>query len=532
MNHTSGIPANIKTGISIAISILIWLLLAPPELGGSTRYAMVIGKSMLPTLRAGDLVLLRTMQDYRAGEIIGFYDPNLNAVIVHRIITIVNGQYKTQGDNNQDADLYSPQKGDVLGRVILRAPLLGNIVAVMKQPLVFTGVVGLMIVFLWATFRQPASPHDRQQREVRLDIPTPASPASSSGTSGTSGFPQQASPKSIEAVNILLVILVILSLGFVIWTFSLDRYQTVDPVPYSQTGRFSYTASAIPGIYDSDSARTGDPVFTQITCILNVTYDYTIAGSGLEFISGTYQTYARVQDKKSGWTKTIPLTNLVSFSGPNLTTTSSIDLCQIRSMIEATEEMTGIKLGSYSMDVIAAVELNGQIQGVPLQEHLVSTLSFIFERLNLYVNQNNNLTDPFTTQEQKSIDSQKVDYAVIDILGREVRVISLRILSIALLVLFGTFLGVFLYQTITVMNTDINRKIELQYGALVIDSSDFILKFAPVIEFGTIDELARLAIYNHTVILRTRKDPNTFYTVRIGEISYRYIANTPTSFNS
>ena len=36
-----------------------WAVLAPPELGGSTRYVILDGSSMAPSLHAGDLAVIR-----------------------------------------------------------------------------------------------------------------------------------------------------------------------------------------------------------------------------------------------------------------------------------------------------------------------------------------------------------------------------------------------------------------------------------------------------------------------------------------
>lgn len=518
MNNSSSLSNSIKAGLSFALSILIWLVLAPPELGGSTRYAMVVGKSMLPTLHSGDLVLLRSALAYQVGDIVGYMDPNLKAIIVHRIISSANGQYVTKGDNNADLDSYLPTNADVLGKIWLRAPMLGNLVATLKRPLIFTLVVGAMVLFLLLTFIQPENSH---QKKKEINLNTSNHTTDVEKTKGSSAN----NPKGMESLLVVVVIAFVLCLGFAIWSFTKPVYQKVDPISYEQVGKFSYTASAIPGIYDSDSAQTGDPVFTQLTCILNITFAYNILGEGLGNVTGTYQTYVKVYDQKSGWTKTIPLTAASTFLGDNLSTTSTVDLCQIKSMIETTEEKTGLRLGNYSMDVIAAVSVNGLLQGVALQDFMVSTLPFVFERLDVYVNTNNSELDPFSTTEKGTLESQELIFNNVSVLGIPMSVLTSRFLSAALLVLSGTFLGVLLYGTVKLMNTDIDKKIELQYGALVIDSSDFILKFAPVIEFDTIDELARLAAYNHTVILRTKKLNMVFYTVRIGEISYRYISN-------
>jgi signal peptidase len=517
MDTSLGISKSIKAGISFALSILIWMFLAPPELGGSTRYAMVVGKSMLPTLHAGDLVMLRIAADYQVGDIVGFTDPNVHAAIVHRIVTNVNGQFITKGDNNADLDSYMPTRDKILGKVWLRAPALGNLVAILKRPIIFTSVVGLMVLFLILTFNKPSS-QDQDKREINLNTINQTATTEKAKVSNVF-------PRATESLLVILVVAFVLSLGFVIWSFSKPVYQKVEPISYEQTGKFTYTASAIPGIYDSDSAKTGDPVFTQLTCMLNVTFDYLIRAEGLGNVSGTYQTYAKVYDPKSGWTKTIPLTIATSFTGETINTTSTVDLCQIKTMIETTEEKTGLHLGNYSMDIVAAVSVNGLVQGVALQDFMVSTLSFIFERLSVYVNIINSEIDPFSKVDQGTVESQELTFNSINVLGIPTRVVTVRYLSAAFLVLTGTFLGILLFEINKLLSTDIDKKIELQYGALVIDSSDFILKFAPVIEFETIDELARMAAYNHTAILRTKKPNMIFYTVRIGEISFRFISD-------
>jgi signal peptidase len=518
MGNSSSLSKSIKASITFALSILVWILLAPPELGGSTRYAMVIGKSMLPTLHSGDLVLLHSSQAYQVGEIIGFLDPNIHAIIVHRIISSANGQYITKGDNNRDPDVYSSTNPDILGKVWFRAPLLGNLIAAIRQPLFFTLVVGIMVLFIILTFSQSKNP-PQIKNEMRLKTTNPLKSTNGVETSAYNNS------KLMEFLIVVLVVIFVLCLGFLIWSFSKSVYEKAAPIPYIQTGDFSYTASAESGIYDSDAAKTGDPIFTQLTCILNVSYSYTITGEGLEGVIGTYQTYVKVYDKKSGWTKTIPVSAATGFSGNNLTTTSSIDLCQIRSMIDTTEEKTGLKLGSYSMDIVAAVEINGLLQGNRLHDYMVSKLEFVFEHLNLYVSPTNSETGPFSMIEKGALESEELNFSTIELFGLPMKVQTSRLLSVALLVLSGTFLGVLLFGMINLMNSDIDKKIELQFGALVIDSSDFILKIAPVIEFDTIDELAKLAIYNHTVILRTRKSDMVFYTVRVGDISYRFISS-------
>jgi signal peptidase I len=45
--------------VAVLLLLGVWLLFAPAQLGGATRYAVVEGSSMEPGLRRGDLVLVR-----------------------------------------------------------------------------------------------------------------------------------------------------------------------------------------------------------------------------------------------------------------------------------------------------------------------------------------------------------------------------------------------------------------------------------------------------------------------------------------
>jgi hypothetical protein len=74
-----------------------------------------------------------------------------------------------------------------------------------------------------------------------------------------------------------------------------------------------------------------------------------------------------------------------------------------------------------------------------------------------------------------------------------------------------------------VIEQDIETKVRLMYGVMIADASDIILKLAPIIELDSIDQLAKLAANQNSAILRTYYLNSVYYTLRVGEISYRYI---------
>src|SRR5579864_7139736 len=65
---------------ALAVLAAAWLALAPPQLGGSTSYAITTGTSMLPNFRAGDLVLLRKESSYHVGMVAGYRNAMLGVV--------------------------------------------------------------------------------------------------------------------------------------------------------------------------------------------------------------------------------------------------------------------------------------------------------------------------------------------------------------------------------------------------------------------------------------------------------------------
>lgn len=143
--------------VSLAIFLLLagaWFaLLRPTALGGPASYIFVSGVSMQPTLETGDLVLLQQAAAYESGDIIAFRTPEDGpgggALVIHRII---GGDATTgfvmRGDNKPAPDEWRPTADDVAGRLWVRLPGMGSVVAWVKQPSVFASLVAGVVVFL------------------------------------------------------------------------------------------------------------------------------------------------------------------------------------------------------------------------------------------------------------------------------------------------------------------------------------------------------------------------------------------------
>jgi signal peptidase I len=74
-------------------------------------------------LSKGDLLLVVNQQP-QVGDVVIYDRPGQGFTIVHRVISMTNGEYVTKGDNNYVAD-QSIAKNQIKGKVVLAVPLLG-----------------------------------------------------------------------------------------------------------------------------------------------------------------------------------------------------------------------------------------------------------------------------------------------------------------------------------------------------------------------------------------------------------------------
>ena len=143
-----------------ALPLLGWGIWLRPEFaGGQVDYIIVGGKSMQPTLRGGDLVVVQRKSTYRVGDIVAYHIPDglfRGRRIIHRIVggDPVHG-FVLRGDNNADDDLWNPRQGDIEGKLWKRLPAAGRVVAFARAPAVLAAVAGGFVFALVMTAADP-----------------------------------------------------------------------------------------------------------------------------------------------------------------------------------------------------------------------------------------------------------------------------------------------------------------------------------------------------------------------------------------
>ena len=130
-----------------------WSYLAPTALGGRDSYVVTDGISMLPTVRSGSLVIVRSQPSYHVGEVVAYWNPQLHSVVLHRIVAIENGRYQFKGDNNPYADAYLARRSNLVGAEWFYSPRLGQLLTNLRQPLV--GAIVLALTGMWVAAEKP-----------------------------------------------------------------------------------------------------------------------------------------------------------------------------------------------------------------------------------------------------------------------------------------------------------------------------------------------------------------------------------------
>ena len=75
---------------------------------GQPATLRVQGRSMWPTLTAGDLITVEAKESYHLGDVVAF-DNGRDSLIVHRLVEVDQDRYRTRGDYLINCDAWMGQ---------------------------------------------------------------------------------------------------------------------------------------------------------------------------------------------------------------------------------------------------------------------------------------------------------------------------------------------------------------------------------------------------------------------------------------
>ena len=184
-------PLRIATRIAgfvviFAALTVAWAVLSPPELGGSTRYVILDGSSMEPSLHAGDLAVVCRPGSVEKGDVVLYDHPELGAHVLHRVVGDRGGRYVLKGDNNDFLDDVRPKESQIEGQLWFSLPHVGSAIVWARQPLHAALIVfGLAFLALGG-----GAAFTRSRRPAPTHVIAAAAPSEHRATSNPGGAAQ------------------------------------------------------------------------------------------------------------------------------------------------------------------------------------------------------------------------------------------------------------------------------------------------------------------------------------------------------
>ena len=484
--------------IMAAVMVILWIEFAPLKVGGKASYVMVNGISMEPKFHGGDLVIVKSASDYRVGDIVTYRDPEMEVYVIHRIIDVEQGRFVIKGDNNAWIDTFHPTKDELVGKLWLHLPKLGQTVLWLRLPINMAFIVGGLGGVLMLGQDQPKNQRGKKKNQQ----------------------PAGASTGWVELTIYILGFFLLAFLVLTIYSFTQPTMRAADDIEYQHEGVFYYSATSPMGIFDTEVIHSGEPIFTKLTCSIILGFSYNLAGDFQE-ASGTHQFIAQIIDPQSGWQRTIPLTTETSFNGTSFSSTTPVDLCQFQSLVDTIGEKTGFQ-PSTTLMITSKMSVSGKSAGQSMYESFDSSLIFQFDKVHFYLIKSGE-NGPLQSNQSGTIPNPGIQPNTVKILGMDLGVQDLRTIGVGgfgVSLLLSLFLALYVYS---LTQRDPEALIRIRYGSLVMDVFERGFEnTATVIDVASIEDLAKLAERQNAMILHMTHNQSHCYFIQCEGTTYRY----------
>lgn len=482
---------------------IIWAACAPLQVGGRASYVIISGVSMEPRFHYGDLVIVQQASVYRVGDIVAYRNADIKGNVFHRIVGQELDRFIMQGDNNAWLDSYQPAPDEIIGKLWVHLPGVGKAIRWVRVPLNMAFTVGILGGVVMAS--------------TILD--TPERKGNKKGKKQTGG----AGSSFVEAALFGLGFLLLASLALGIYAFTHPVITDADPLYYEHTGTFSYSAVGTPGVYDTRTIQTGEPIFPALTCSLDLQFAYLFSSQQLHLSGGTYQVVARVSEEQSNWGRTLPILEQTEFTGDAFTADFTLDLCQVVSLVETMEETTDFHPGTYTLTILPTVTTAGTFSEEAFQSSFEPGLSFRFDKLHFSLEDFDPAADPLNPILKGMLADPNPVPNLLSLFGLKFKDLTLRLMALLGFILAAIGIVLLLSHISNAARSDPRSYINMKYGGMLVNvtGKDPGLSSHPL-QVASIDELAKLAERNNVMILHEQKSADHFYYVNCDGKTYRY----------
>jgi signal peptidase I len=504
---------------------MAWITFTPTQFGGRAVYLIISGTSMEPTFYTGDLVILHRANTYQAGDIAAYFHPVADGIVIHRVVGEEDGRFILLGDNKPEIDPYRPTVTDMVGKFWLRIPAVGNIVTQLKSlgflsPIVLAIVLIILLIppLIVGQTKSKKRHHSRSVKKVQTQM-------------------NQLDSTNKTDLIFFLVVMALASAVLAFFGFKQPLTKTVsDDLSYEQHGAFSYSASAPPGIYNSDEVQTGAPIFRELINQITINFDYQLVSALPTDVAGSYRLVADL-GHANGWQKSIELVPETSFKGGAFNIGTAIDLSEFQSLLDNLEQQTGLRGQRYTLAIKPEVSVKGTLNGNLLADQFSPSLTFELDETQLQLvasdsNQFKTTQGDLLNPSQTGTVIRKIEApTVLSLLGFSLAVSTIRQIAVLGLIISLGGLLVFGWFVLRLQQADEASQIQFKHGSLLINIKESGLTIdKEVIEVATIDDLVQVAERTGGMILHYAHGSRHQYLVKDEAMTYRYQSqNQPTT---
>jgi signal peptidase I len=517
----------------LAVVLLLaaaWYVFAPPQLGGSTSYAIVYGASMEPRFHRGDLVLLRSAAEYEVGDIAAYQSPQLGRSVMHRIVERAGDRYLFKGDNNDFLDSPKPARVDVTGKLWVRIPAAGRLLNALRTPALAALLAGLLALLLAGggiergvvrRHRRAAAPESSLGPPRRLPrIPLERGQVRRALRS----LDRETANTALLACGAVGACCLLLALV----AFSRPTTRSASTELYRQTGTFAYSATAPKGtVYPSGKLATGQTVFTRLVGRLAVRFEYRLRSEAPRSVWGTTTLVAKVRGD-NGWARTLVLQPSKVFQGDRVSVRGTLDLAALNDLSKRVQKETETFSDSVALSLVPTITQGGTVGDQAVKARFAPALA-------LRLNGNSLRLDTASPagSEQTALVRSKRGYGQrsepneLSLLGLRVEVATAR--ALALLGGLGALAGAALLGWARTREREGGepQQIEARYGAWLVEVAPRPRPDAAVLDVTTIEGLVRLAERYERMILHEVFGGTHSFLVEDDGVVYRYRPGTP-----
>jgi signal peptidase I len=522
--------------LAFAVLAVTWYVLAPPQLGGSTTYAVVHGTSMEPRFHRGDLVLLRTASEYRVGDIAAYQSPELGRTVMHRIVRKAGDRYQFKGDNNDFLDSAAPQRVELAGKHWLRIPAAGKLLGTLRTPALAALLAGLLALLLAGGNAQKGRRRRRRSgdggapalQRVSLDRGRVAGALRSLDLGRIGGAVRSLDRQTLDTALLVCGVVGACSVLLALLAFTRPSERAVERELYSQTGTFAYVADAPKGtVYPSGRVRTGQTVFTRLVDRVEVRFAYRLRSTAPRSVFGTTKLVAELRGD-NGWQHELVLQPRKVFEGDRVIVRGTLDLKALAELGRRVQAQTETVTDSYALTLKPVVELTGTLGAEPVKTRFAPVLALRLNSSSLRLD-----TASPSAAEQTALVRAKKGYGTgaeantLSLLGLELRVRTARM--VALLGGIGALAAAALLALGLVREREGDEPalIATRYDAWLVDVAPRPRTDEYVLDVTTMEGLVRLAERYDRMILHELFEGAHSYLVEEDGVVYRYRTGTP-----